>query len=440
MKTEPLTSSMVGVPRTRLRLLPWVICGLAAVFYCYEYYLRVAPSVMTADLMRTFGVSASALGALVAYYYHAYTPMQLPVGMLMDRFGPRRLLTLACIVCAFGSYLFASTHNIGVAAAGRLFVGFGSAFAFIGVLKLARAWLPADRFAMMSGLTSALGIVGALSGDITMTSMVEWMGWRNTILVSAVLGLVLAVIMFAIIRDRDPEKIGVHESHEPVDGKTVLKNFCAIMCKPSIWLVGLVGCLLYLPTSSFAELWGVMYFRQAWGFTPIEAAYAVSTLFVGWGIMAPFSGLISDKLGNRCKPMMIGGLLAGVLISILIYVPHIPKPLAFVLLFVFGACYSVEVIVFAYACDICSNKAAGTALAITNMLVMLGGSLFQPIIGKLLDLHSVGHVVMGEHIYSIADYQFALSVLPIGLFLAAALILFLKEPGKHKPHIISGAE
>ena len=133
--------------RRRVGIFPWIVCGLGALFYTYEYLLRISPSVMSSELMAAYGITAGAFGNLMAIYYYAYTPMQLPVGMLMDRYGPRRILTAACAACAVGSYLFASSGHLSVAGVGRFLVGFGSAFAFVGVLKLATIWLPKERFA-----------------------------------------------------------------------------------------------------------------------------------------------------------------------------------------------------------------------------------------------------------------------------------------------------
>ena len=128
---------------TRLAIMGWSICLIGALFYSYEYFLRIMPSVMSAKLMAHFNIEAGALGIFVAIYYWAYVPLQLPVGLLHDRFGPRRLLTFACLLCVVGTYMFGISHSIYIAATGRLFVGIGSAFAFVGVLKLASIWLPA---------------------------------------------------------------------------------------------------------------------------------------------------------------------------------------------------------------------------------------------------------------------------------------------------------
>ncbi len=142
----------------------WFIVILGATFYCYEYLLRVSPGVMTSHLMSAYNLDAKSYGNLSACYYYIYSPMQLFVGLLMDRFGPRKLLTFACVCCAAGIYLFAATPFLHVAQAGRVLIGLGSAFAFVGVLKLASIWLPANRFALISGIASVLGVVGGIMG------------------------------------------------------------------------------------------------------------------------------------------------------------------------------------------------------------------------------------------------------------------------------------
>ena len=163
-------------------VLAWVICLLAALFYCYEYLLRISPNVMLPELMRAFNVpSADGVAALVGYYYYAYTPMQIPVGLLLDQYGPRRVLTFATLCCAIGAVLFATTTNYAVAAMARFFIGFGSAFAFVGVLKVASIWLPPNRFAFISGFTTALGMLGGMFGNWTMNKMVATMGWDGTL-------------------------------------------------------------------------------------------------------------------------------------------------------------------------------------------------------------------------------------------------------------------
>lgn len=136
------------------------ICFVGAVFYCYEFILRIIPGVLQTELSIALGhISATTFGQISALYYFAYSPMQMPVGMLMDRFGPRRLLTFACICCTVGSWMFSLTSSMFLVGAGRFLVGFGSSFAFVGVLSLALHWLPRRYFSLVAGLMTTLGIV-----------------------------------------------------------------------------------------------------------------------------------------------------------------------------------------------------------------------------------------------------------------------------------------
>lgn len=409
---------------TRRSVLPWLMCGLASVFYCYEYLLRVSPSVMTSDLMLTYHINAAALGNLIAFYYYIYTPMQLPVGMLMDVYGPRRLLTLAGLSCAVGTYLFASTDIFAIAAFGRFLVGFGSAFAFVGVLKLATLWLPPQRFALISGITTTLGMVGGMLGDIILTVLINKQGWRLSSYWAACFGMVLTLLMFLLLRDGRSQ--AGQERHETPTLRGILKGSVRIVRNPQIWINGLIGCLLYLPTSVFAELWGIPFLSQALHFSPSAAANAISLIFLGWATGGPIAGLISDVLKQRRLPMTIGAVMAAILFSIVLYVPHVPVYAVCIIFYLFGFFSSTQVIIFAVGREISSSKASGTAIALTNMFVMIGGVIFQPVVGILLEWRG-GQFVEGLHMYSADAYQYALAVLPFGLVLTVFLTFFLKE-------------
>lgn len=411
--------------RFLMSVLPWLICALGGLFYVYEYVLRITPGVITGELMQYFNINALMVSNLAAFYYYAYTPMQLPVGILMDRFGPRKLLSVACLLCAFGSYLFASTPHFMLAGIGRFFVGFGSAFAFVGVLKLAAIWLPEDRFAFISGLTSALGALGAAVGMVVMQLIVNHVSWQRMIDITGFLGLILAVLLFLVIRDRPKRILGQYET---IHWREVLLGFYKILKNPAIWITGFVGCLLYLPASVFAELWGKTFLMSTHHMTADEAVFGVSLVFVGFAIGGPFFGYFSDKIKNRRWPIFTGACTAACLFFLLLYLPmDFNHTLLFGLLFCFGAAYGAQVIVFAISREISPIASAATALAVTNMIVMLSGSIFETVVGEFLKQGWGHHFHHGIPVYSATDFQSALLVIPFGLLLGAVLILFVKE-------------
>jgi MFS family permease len=417
-------------------LVAWLICALGAVFYSYEYFLRISPSVMEDALRHHFNLSATGFGLLSAFYYYAYVPMQLPVGVLMDRFGPRRLLTIACLICVIGTFMFADTVLFGIAAAGRFLVGLGSAFAFVGVLKLATLWLPEDKLAMVAGIATALGTIGAMIGDNLLGSMVTWIGWQQTVNFTAIFGVGLIFVLWYGIRD--------HKGNDQDSGtvNTFKKNMIdlgIIVRNKQIWINGIYGCLVYLPTTVFAELWGIPYLTHAHGLTHASANFCNSVLFLGFTIGAPSMGFISDKIKRRKLPMLLGAVGACVVMMIILYVPHLTVSSLSILMFVLGLLYSVQSIVFAVGREVSPKEAAGTAIAMTNMIVMIGAMFLQPLVGRLLDWSLIKRQAAltalpldkMEQLYTAHDYQFALSIIPLGILIAIILTFFLKETYAH---------
>lgn len=429
-----LAAAEEATPRKGLKVMAWIVFILGAMFYCYEYFLRIAPSLMTNQLMKAYGINVAVLGNLIACYYYIYTPMQLPVGVLMDRIGPRRLITAAILSCALGTYLFAQGQYLDLAYLGRFLVGFGSAFAFVGTLKLASIWFPRERFGFLSGVATTLGALGAMFGDIFIAEMVKYRGWQPTLTEASIVGVVLSVLFYIIIRDQIPgsketsnnKKKAQVALPEIFGFAEVFRGMLIIFKNPKIWLNGLIGALLYLPLSGFAELWGVPFLERVQHLSSVNAASCNSMMFLGWALGCPLIGWVSDKLRTRMKLMTIMALLAALVATMLIYLPWSVATL-YCLTFTLGVCLGGEVLVFPIGCDNSPHRLAGTSVAVTNMLVMLSGALFQPAIGDILQWRWAGTMLNGVPVYSASDYRLALIILPISLLIAALLSPLLRD-------------
>ena len=406
------------------KIFPWLVCALGALFYIYEYVLRITPGVITVELMRFFGINALVVSNLAAFYYYAYTPMQLPVGVLMDRFGPRRLITIACLICAIGSFMFGETTSLTVASIGRFLVGFGSAFAFVGVLKLATIWLPPNRFALVTGLAAAMGAIGAAVGFVTIQKLINHIHWQDMIDITAVSGVILAAAIFFILKDRPKEEAA---KYRHINWGSVIGGFVTVMKNKYIWVNGMIGCFLYLPAAVFAELWGKQYLVASHGYTSDQAVIGISFVFFGFALGGPIFGFISDILKNRRLPMAVGAVLSAAIFCAILYMPNLSINVINVLLFCFGIAYSAQAIVFAVGRELSPSHVSATAIAVTNMFVMLSGSIFETVVGEFLKLGWDHTVIDGVPNYSGLDFTHALTVIPILLISSLILIFFLKE-------------
>ncbi len=404
---------------------PWVIWGLGAAFFLSEYFARIAPGVMVPELMSTFKVNALSLGSLSAIFYIAYLGMQMPVGTLVDKFGPHRLLTIMAALCALGCFVFAHADHLVTAKIGRFVMGFGAAFAFVGTLKLATIWFCPTRFGLLSGLTQALGMAGAAVAAGPLALLVHGIGWRNTMWTIGVVLLLLAILIGLIVRDQ-PKVASIQERQ--TDKKLKFwEAFAKVLRNPQSWLNAVYVGAVYAPTAAFAELWGVSYLSRVYNIDRTIAADAISCIFIGIALGCPLAGWLSDSICRR-KPVMIGAAIASLIfMSCALYLPHLSVPMLFTLLFLYGVSNSGFATGYALAGEINPRRVAGTSLGFANMASVIVGACFQPIIGWFLDLEWDGQMLNGAPVYSAEAFRHALMALPICLALGVAITFFVKE-------------
>ena len=200
-----------------------------------------------------------------------------------------------------------------------------------------------------------------------------------------------------------------------------------IIKNSQMWIIGAVGALLYLPSSVFLDVWALPYLERTYHFTPENAALGFSIMLAGWICSSFATGALSDILGSRKGPLVIATFGATLISSFIIYVPNIPQMALYILLFIFGVFCGPHPLCFTLSKENYSPKIAGTAIAFANFVIMMGGFIFQPVVGKLLDLVWAGALENGIRVYSSSNYMFALSIMPIGLLIAGILSLCIKE-------------
>ena len=411
--------------------LSWSVWGVAAFYYLAAFYLRSSPAVMTTELMRDFGISASQLGNFSAVYFYAYIAMQIPTGVLVDSWGARRLLIGGAIAAALGTCLFGATNSYAIASIGRLIVGAATAVGWVVTLKLATHWFPRERFAMLTGLGLMMGNVGALVAQVPLRVLVEQFGWRAVAFGSAGVVLAVGAATWAFVTN-DPLEKGFR-SYAPAELQRthltigqLLREFPTIFTYRNTWLIflaqgGFVGAML-----SFTGLWGPTYLRQRFTLAPTEAAAVCSVMIVCWAVASPLAGYLSDKIGRR-KPIYLGGALVSAAgWSTLFFAPLPLAAFTVVAAITSFACGAV-VLGFAFAKESVPVQLLGTISGAINVGNMLGPTILQPAIGRVLDQRWAGAMNNGVRIYPVGAFQAGFAMIVAWSVLACLLIACTRE-------------
>ncbi|MCK5681990.1 MFS transporter, partial [bacterium] len=404
--------------------LAWTMWGLGAALYLIGFYQRVAPAVITDELMKDFAIGAAGLGNLSAFYFYSYVAMQTPTGILADRLGPRRLLTIGALVAGIGGLIFAVAPTIVWASLGRLLIGGSVAVAFVGMLKLASNWFAPRQFALATGMALFCGIIGAVCAGVPLRLLVNSVGWRPVMTASAIITMVVAAAIWCLVRD-DPEEKG-YRSYSPSlaqknEGTSILAGIRELFHYRNTWLLclipgGVVGCIL-----TFSGLWGVPFLTTHYGLLPAQAAALNSAMLVAWAVGGPLCGGLSDRIGLRkpiyvvCNIALVGAW------SGIIFIPGLPLPILIGLLLFAGLASGGMILSFAFIKESVPSNLGGTVSGIINMGVMTGPMVMQPAVGWILDLKWQGEILNGIKIYSFDAYQTGFSLMLAWAILSAVL-------------------
>jgi MFS family permease len=308
---------------------------------------------------------------------------------------------------------------------GRFLMGAGSACAYLSCAKVGAEWFHADKFAMVTGMTMMMGTFGGTFGGSPFALLVNNFGWRSSMLIAAVAGAGVALAAWMIIRNhpKTPELDQLDLSPPPL-----LDGLKAVASNPQNWLIGIYGCMMYLPLSAFAELWGVPFLMGRYGINNELASRGSIMVFLGMALGSPLGAWLSNRYKSRKKIMSWAALGTLIIFSIVFYVPHIPLNAMFLLLFIGGTISGGQILYFAAANENSPPHNSGTTIGFTNCLVMASGPIFQPLLGWLLDLAWDGKMnADGSPIYSLSTYQYAFSAVIVALLFSWLIIQFVRE-------------
>lgn len=410
------------VEETKSQLHAWFILACCWSFYLYEYILRASPGVIANKLMADFSISGESVGFLIAFYYFAYVPLQIPCGVITDKFGPRKVVTTSALLCVIGTVIFAESTSLPLAQLGRFLIGAGSACAYICCLKIASVWFDKSKFAFIAGISMMMGTFGGMFGGAPFARLANAQGWRSAMLIAATVGIIVMLIAWIVVRDRPAHKISQTSEGNLLDGLKIIAS------KPQSWLVGLYSLMMFLPLCVFAELWGTPYLMQRFGISNEVASYGGIMVLIGYAMGCSVSAKLSDYWQSRKKVMSLSVTWTFIGFAIVLYAPGLSFYGVLAAMFLSGIASGFSILYFTTVQENNPTKYSATSVGFTNALCMASGFIFQPLLGKLLDYSWNGNYgTDGAPLYTLEDYQFALSAVLFAFLLGRVLMFFIKE-------------
>jgi MFS family permease len=280
---------------------------------------------------------------------------------------------------------------------------------------------------MLSGAGMFFGMFGGFSGQVLGGTLVDAVGWRMTMWGLAVTGIVLSIAVFTLVGRQKTEGT---TNTGTLTMKEILITFTSALRQPQVWLVGCGGAIAAAPVFIFGALWGVPFLMQIHGLPRPLAASLTATMLIGWGLGAFFSGWLSDKMGQRRKPLIVGIVVAMASLPAAIYLPDLPTIAIAALMFIGGLGSGVIILIFAISGDLAPDTARGSTFAFANMLMILSGAIFQPVTGLLLDLNWNGVTENSARLYDLYAYQIAFLLIPITSIVGMLMILLSRNTEK----------
>lgn len=390
-----------------------MICLVGILFLLFQFFLQLSSGIVIGAIMHEQHLSALTAGLLSSAFYYVYTSFQIPVGLLFDRYNTRTLLSLNAAICALGCFIFATGHTLPALFFGRLVIGAGSSFAFIGLTHVLRQNYPLKQYAFLVGVSETLGFTFTVFGMIGMGSFISHFGWRYFISGAGVLGLFIASLCWRFIPNNKPSiNKNLHYKQQLI---LILKNKLA-------WINGIFVGLEFSVITVFGAMWAVPFLQLKLNCSLKSASIVTSMILLGAGLSCPIFGQLSMRLSKRKPLLHFSCLSTAALLLITLYLPMHNMVLIGFLMFAIGLCCGAYMLAYSISNELAPKESLSTCTGFTNTLAMLSAPLLQPLVGFLLDTFSNTHGV-----YTLADYQAALLIIPLALVLASILAQFLPE-------------
>ncbi len=357
----------------------WIIYLISCLLFTFSQFYRSSIAVISPNLVEELNLDTQDLGLISAAFFYAFAAMQIPVGLYLDRLGPRVLMTVLSLAAVAGATIFAYGESAAALIVGRSLLGVGMACNLMGPLKLITTWFSPLYFATLSAIFVSVGTAGNIAAATPLVWLTEWFGWRTTFLLFAISNLVIAVLFYLIARDHpgDPP-VSPPTTSAGVSLSTALGDMLQLFSRRDYWLISMGTFFRYGIYASVQALWASPFLMVTMDLSQLMTGNLLLAMSIGLIIGSPICGWISDSILRSRKTVIIAGLavMAGILVTLAVLSDDTGLLILFALFFGFGLSSGSGQIMYAHIKERMPPENAGTAMTGINFFTMTGVAFF----------------------------------------------------------------
>lgn len=401
---------------SKSRSIAWSMWLTVSIFYAYQYILRVMPNIMMDNILQQFSIDTTTFGQFSGIYYIGYSVMHLPIGIMLDRFGPKKVLPICIFMTVIGllPIIFADYWMYPII--GRALIGMGSSAAILGSFKVIRLTFNEDRFTRMLSLTVTIGLIGAIYGGGPVNYMCQTIGYKGVVAIFAIMGCVLGILTYLII-----------PNIEVTSKTTILNDVKEVLTTPKVIIICLLAGLMVGPLEGFADVWGTAFLKQNYGFDDSLAASLPSLIYIGMCFGSPLLSFAAEKTDSYFGTIIVAAIMMATSFFTLVLGYGTISSMGAMFVAV-GVCSAYQILAIYKASTYVKEHVVGLTTAVANMIIMIFGYAFHSAIGSIIN------AMGGPH--SSEAFTSGISVIPvalaIGAFGFAAFVVYerTKSPSK----------
>ena len=365
----------------------WLIFAIAASLFFLSQFYRVSNAVIAPQLIQDLALDTKSIGLMSASFFYAFAITQIPISLLLDKLGPRIMMTGLSVIGVFGAVIFSLADSLTIGVMGRALLGVGMACNLMGPYKLFSLWFSPRAFASLAGLLVAIGSTGNLVATTPLVLLVEQMGWRSGFQLIAFISLILTFLFFIIVRDRPPQSTSLPEPVATgMNTGQAVTNLRVLFKQKDYWIISLGTFGRYGVYAAFQALWAGPYLMEVMGLSALTTGNLILLLNLGMILGSPICGTLSDRVFKTRKWVIVAGSI-GIVLTIIIMAlmpPDMPLLAVGLLFFGFGFFNATGVLMYPHIKELMPAEMSGAAMTGINFFTMIGPALFLQGLGTLM--------------------------------------------------------